>query len=587
MAYLKNATDLQIYSASLNDIDMGLRMARKSDLIIWPAEGTVIARFLEQHWHNSQLRDLFAAASVRKIAWSMDSHHQWPVEQKLQKYFDRYYLAHSPYMDKFDGQRVRWLPCYYGVSGIDSLLNSIRSVPEPVCDISCLFRAYPHIGDRNFVAYEAAKILGRMGLKFVFGSMTGAGQARYVDMLKASKVVLNISIMDDLNLRNFEAIGLNRVMLTNRVPDHERVALDYRHTYFFKRDLSDFAEKVTLALRDESPVIETWRNVVNRHMLIHRYIDMINQELGTAYCVAPVADELPCVSAVIPVRQSASLTLSSEMGDKIYSQEDLALKSILTLVHSRKNFQWALKEFEQAARLPEFLFTDQPTLLAILQETFQAVQEQAADQYAGVLLAVSLKKINQSMEQRATGFIVREYGSLLLQYAQILKIPEIDSGRHLASVWSVKMAEQHVAAGNLEAALLVLKKARELDSQYLDVYAWLGLVYRRLQCETETVEAYEKYVELAVATGEDQLASVLPVKKMLFHYYQQKANQFARLQDFAAQRSMLIKMCHYAAAQRRISEVLEQLVQERLRQGLYQEAIADIEAIAREIEART
>lgn len=38
------------------------------------------------------------------------------------------------------------------------------------------------------------------------------------------KVVLNLSLADDLNMRNFEALALNRILLTNKVQDHELLA---------------------------------------------------------------------------------------------------------------------------------------------------------------------------------------------------------------------------------------------------------------------------------------------------------------------------------------------------------------------------
>jgi hypothetical protein len=74
-------------------------------------------------------------------------------------------------------------------------------------------------------------------------------------------------------------------MLTNKVTDHDRlVDADFSTTYFFQRDLSDFDHMVRKALTGNR-IVDTSVYVLNNHMLIHKYVEMINKSLGTDYSV--------------------------------------------------------------------------------------------------------------------------------------------------------------------------------------------------------------------------------------------------------------------------------------------------------------
>jgi hypothetical protein len=123
----------------------------------------------------------------------------------------------------------------------------------------------------------------KIGVRYHLGPVKSG--MNYMNLILKSRIVLNISLLDDLNIRNFEAWGLNRPMLTNKVPDHDYIKdVDYSSTYFFQRNLSDFGKVLQNALSaDKTP--DTSISVLNGHMLIHRYIEMINKVLGTNYCV--------------------------------------------------------------------------------------------------------------------------------------------------------------------------------------------------------------------------------------------------------------------------------------------------------------
>jgi len=219
------------------------------------------------------------------VLWSFDSHHSFENERKFQKLFDTYFIAHSFYIDKFDDVAVEWLPCCYVRFGIDRLKElRLRSLIERGrrYDIVFPFKSYD-IGNRNVIAQKLREYFHEQGLRFFFGPLDSG--MPYTEMILKSQIVLNISLIDDLNIRNFEAWGLNRLLLTNKVYDHDKLKnADFSGTHFFERDLQGFGDVLNNALAQEN-TMDTAVDVLNHHMLIHRYVEMINKSLGTDYDV--------------------------------------------------------------------------------------------------------------------------------------------------------------------------------------------------------------------------------------------------------------------------------------------------------------
>jgi hypothetical protein len=144
--------------------------------------------------------------------------------------------------------------------------------------------------ERNPLTLRVAQRLEKRNVQALFGKLYGPelgmpyGNLLYG--LLTSRIVLNISLTNDLNIRNFEAVALNRVLLTNELPDHRLQTLDYRKTHFFKRDLSDFDQALDAALADHGDA-QVWRSIPGRNMLIDRYLEIINLELDTDFRVVP------------------------------------------------------------------------------------------------------------------------------------------------------------------------------------------------------------------------------------------------------------------------------------------------------------
>ena len=89
-----------------------------------------------------------------------------------------------------------------------------------------------------------------LGVDNFFGSVRGGLQPNegLIQSILSSSVVLNLSLSNDLNMRNFEALALNKVLLTNHVSDHKVLDAFRQNIVFLKPDLSDLNERMTEAL---------------------------------------------------------------------------------------------------------------------------------------------------------------------------------------------------------------------------------------------------------------------------------------------------------------------------------------------------
>lgn len=308
------------------------------DLFIFAREGARIRDAFARNQANPLLKNFLENEEIKKAAWSMDSHHQWPHEIACQQFFDTYYLAHSNYIDKFAPGKARWLPCALQFDGRreDVLPYITGDVPKSY-DVVSVYRDYLHIGDRNAAAWMCWKELQEEG-RSVFlgqtrqwnpdGTKTEGGINRYYEALRSGKVILNLSIIDDLNMRNLEALLLNQVMVANRVPDHEKLKLDYSNVVFFdKFDIRSFRRAMDEAMEKiKRPCRNTMAEALNHHTMIHRFVTMINEQLGTKLAV-PDVDVEAAIAKQKPMEQRAFFP-SAERGDIVYDEMELGIKAV-------------------------------------------------------------------------------------------------------------------------------------------------------------------------------------------------------------------------------------------------------------------
>ena len=334
------------YTTSKKEIIISCNQA---DLFIFKAVGQ-LPTTIAQEFASAGLLEQFNRLSIPKVFWSQDSHHAHVQEARGQKYFDRFYIAHANYLDKFDQARTYHLPCCYGASSLDFLriINSKKF--ETHFDIGNFYVQY-NIGDRNLIIHKAKNIIEKRNLSYLFGKLYGAPNGiPYGNMLCATlrtDIILNIPILDDLNIRNFEAIAFNKKLLTNELNEHKLVDLDYSNTLFINRNMSDFEDILMDAVKNKNKPVKTWESVYNGNCLIHRYINIINSELGTKYAVI-TSDSYINGDTDAKIKTLQEHEFMNAQDVEIYSNSRLFAGAFVDIFRNSRKLKDATDEYNEA-----------------------------------------------------------------------------------------------------------------------------------------------------------------------------------------------------------------------------------------------
>ena len=362
----KSEIDLQ--SGTFGEF-LRLHHEQRFDLFIYPLDGFVIMEGFRQQKDNPLFAEFLNDHEVKKVAWTMDTHHEQQVEQKLQDYFDTYYVAHANYLGVFRPGKAKHLPCrvHFDVSRRDvlPLLAKAERTPKSYDAVS-VYVDYLGIGDRNAEIWRCMEECEDAGLRTFFGRTkqhgNPVGMVRYFQAMLSGRVILNVSIMDDFNMRNFEALMLNQVMVTNRVPDHAIMDLDYSNAVFYERgNRRSFREAMREGLAKASrPHHATAAQVLNHHTLIHRYVEIINDQLGTNLRVPDIDVEKTLAELRAQPMGAEPFVPDAAKGDSVYDRMELGAKAVhafLAYQQPREALEalTALLEKEPAAAYPGHL----------------------------------------------------------------------------------------------------------------------------------------------------------------------------------------------------------------------------------------
>lgn len=255
----------------------------KADLAIFRCNAYTNVKMLHQLSEDRSID--FLRRSLVRACWSEDSHHVWHMEAELVPLFHRMFVAHSEYLSVFPREKAHWLPTSFNSFSIGKLLEKTSSSPvTPDRDIIFPFRRYPDsLTDRNRIADRIKQLLHDRDVKALIGEVGLNAKDQQAETCKEilnSFGVLNVSLREELNQRVFTAHALNRPLLCDYVSDIENVDLDLSSTVYFKRDLSDYSDKLDEFLGIDLEGIKTRDLVLRRHMHLHRVVEMINVSLN-------------------------------------------------------------------------------------------------------------------------------------------------------------------------------------------------------------------------------------------------------------------------------------------------------------------
>ena len=123
--------------------------------MIFHGDGFSIQEAFQKNAKNPSFIRFLQDTSLKKAAWTLDSHHEWQVEVQLEKYFDTYYVAHANYLDKFSAGKAKWLPCalLFDATRREGIAYSAQETKKTT-DVVMVYRSYLGIGDRNAAVWE-------------------------------------------------------------------------------------------------------------------------------------------------------------------------------------------------------------------------------------------------------------------------------------------------------------------------------------------------------------------------------------------------------------------------------------------------
>jgi hypothetical protein len=246
------------------------------DAVVWRLSGEDPNIFI---WRLRLLGMLkrFQNRSFKAAFWTMDTHHMLSREIPAAKYFDHVFIAHSPYLKHFRNRTASFLPCSVSIESKSTILSEISQHQGQAALGSgvALFANYPGL-KRNYEYSQISDNLEDQYVRYFMGEARGGNKpnSELIRKTLEHRVVINLSIADDLNMRNFEALALNRVLLTNTVPDL-RILSDWeQNIVVFKRDLTDFRAKLQTALEKSPDNLSA--SFLEKHHITNRVLKIID-----------------------------------------------------------------------------------------------------------------------------------------------------------------------------------------------------------------------------------------------------------------------------------------------------------------------
>jgi hypothetical protein len=189
------------------------------------------------------------------------------------------YVAHSDFYDSKLFPKISHLPCCFAAADLGKIYNFNNHYFQTKYDLSSSFMLYQGY-ERNYKYFHIAKILKKNDINFVFGrtSLMNGEISNYLQLMFQSKVILNITLKGELNMRFFESQALNRTVLMDEIKGLESLNLDLRNTFFFKRDLSNFEEVLDQAISHKP--VPVYEHYLLNHTILNRLFVIIQDLTG-------------------------------------------------------------------------------------------------------------------------------------------------------------------------------------------------------------------------------------------------------------------------------------------------------------------
>lgn len=195
------------------------------------------------------------------VYWASDTHLGYEYRRDMARKFDKVFCAQKRAVEDFkrEGIEAEWLPHAFEPEAYPRIEKASKRYD--VCFVG-------HINSENRI--DALDRLFKEFPNFFYG------QRRFEDAAEKfaeSKIVFNISMLDDLNMRTFEAMGTGSFLLTNWIPTIEEVFEDGKHLVLY-RSLDEMVDKAKFYLKHDSEreriAAAGYEEVISKHTIDHR-----------------------------------------------------------------------------------------------------------------------------------------------------------------------------------------------------------------------------------------------------------------------------------------------------------------------------
>ncbi|MDI6766416.1 MAG: glycosyltransferase [Bacteroidota bacterium] len=190
--------------------------------------------------------------------WAVDNHLNYRWHKEYANLFDIVFFAQKEYLIKaqrYGVQNLHWLPV-----ACDEDIHLDRKIPR-IYDVSFIGNLTPN----------RKKFFGRMGIPI--NLVSGAYLEEVGNIYSQSKIVLNISAREDLNMRVFEAMCAGALLVTQRVDAGMSDLFEENH-HFVYHNIRDVQDVIRYYLVHESDLIriaaDGQKKVISEHTYTKR-----------------------------------------------------------------------------------------------------------------------------------------------------------------------------------------------------------------------------------------------------------------------------------------------------------------------------
>lgn len=228
--------------------------------------------FFDIDWGEDGLGGIlpYTPSALRKplLTWVSDTHLGYDYRLGKAKQADYVFCAQKRAVDEFKRDGIKdpiWLPHAFEPLAYPKF--NLLTKKYDVCFVG-------HVNSENRL--EALDRLFKEFPNFYYGQKRFEEASR---KFAESKIVFNIAMLGDTNMRCFEVLGSGSFLLTDRIPNIEELFEDGKHCVFYE-NLDDMIEKAKYYLKHDSErekIAEAgYRHAMENHTMGHRVEKMLD-----------------------------------------------------------------------------------------------------------------------------------------------------------------------------------------------------------------------------------------------------------------------------------------------------------------------